>query len=289
MIVFTGATGSLGRWLAPELDRAGLASAPLRARLHDREGLREELGRHRAAGDAVLLHLAAMVSVPGCERDPELAFQTNVSFARTAVEDFLDWAQQQGVPGRVLLVGTGHVYAELAEPGRLREDSPVGPRSVYARTKLQAEEAIQSLCRARGAPAATARVFGLLSPGQPENYLLPGLLRRVRGGQVEGIPGLDAARDYLDARDACRDLVELSRLPAPPPVVNVCSGKGVRIRAVLAEVARALSREVRPTAAPGRPDDIPWLVGDPGLLERLLGPRPRRPLEETVADALAFA
>jgi nucleoside-diphosphate-sugar epimerase len=143
-----------------------------------------------------------------------------------------------------------------------------------------------------------ARVFGLLAPGQPANYVLPGLIARVREGRLTDVPGLDMTRDYLDARDVCRDLLALGLAPLPTGarVVNVCSGEPTTIRELLAAVLRAsgdpdpAERARAATAAPGRADDTRWLVGDPSAFVRLTGLAPRSiTLLETARDALALA
>jgi GDP-4-dehydro-6-deoxy-D-mannose reductase len=167
---------------------------------------------------------------------------------------------------------------------------------VYAQTKLAAEQELWELTSSRGVPMVVARVFGLLAPNQAPNYLLPALIQRAKTGQLAGIPGLDFVRDYLDARDVCENLLLIASTPWPEtsPTINVCSGVGVTIRTLL----RAVLEEVDPkgadraarraTAAQGRPDDIRWLVGDPGRFERLTGSVPRRiPLARTVADAVS--
>ena len=74
--------------------------------------------------------------------------------------------------------------------------------------------------------------------------------------------------------------------------MNVCSGEGVSLRELLLEVIRS----VRPAEeeallagvveAPGRPDDVPWIVGDPSRFVTLTGTAPKRiALRETVHDA----
>ena len=290
VIIYTGATGGLGRFMLPALERTGVPGRALSSRLENEDGLRRELEALPVGRAATLIHLAALVSVPRCEQEQDLAYRVNVLGANAAVSEFLHWAAARPVAARVLYVSTGHVYHPSDPPARLRESGLTAPRSVYARTKLEAEARLSRLCESRGVELCIARVFGLLSPGQPANYLLPGLVRRVRVGDVDRIPGLDCVRDYLDARDVCDDLVDLCGAARFGGVVNVCSGVATSIRALLGAVARAAGREplaAASTAAPGRADDVAWLVGDPTLLEHRLGPRRRRPLEETIRDALA--
>lgn len=76
-------------------------------------------------------------------------------------------------------------------------------------------------------------------------------------------------------------------------MINVCSGVPVTIRQLLAAVASASVPPVEPSvidravAAAGRPDDIPWIVGDPTRLESILGRSAGRiPLATTVGEAV---
>lgn len=295
VIVYNGASGGLGRYLAEPLLRAGETIHALAARLEDQSKLAAELSWLDAGGAMTFIHLAARVSVPACESDPSGAHSTNVVLAHATVETVIDWALRRGADVRVIYVSSGHVYAAQPDGSRLSEDAPLGPRSVYAQTKLAAEQDLLALASTRGVPIIVARVFGLLAPHQAPNYVLPALIERARNGNLDGIPGLDFARDYLDARDVCENLRLLASAPWPDtsPVVNICSGVAVTIR----ELLRAVLEEIDPkradvaarhaTAAPGRSDDIRWLVGDPSAFIHLTGNLPQRiPLSRTVADAV---
>ena len=295
LILYNGASGGLGRYLARPLRDAGAAAHALSARLEDQAGLRAELSRLEPSSTVTFVHLAARVSVPACEADPQGAYATNVTRAHATVATVLDWGARHHVSVRVIYVSSGHVYDAQPEGTRLSEDAPTRPRSVYAQTKLAAEQDLIGLASARGVPLIAARVFGLLSPQQAPHYVLPALIQRAKTGSLTRIPGLDVERDYLDARDVCEDLCLLASTDWPPGVstVNVCSGRPIRIRdlllAVLREVtprhADALAR--RATAAPGRRDDVRWLVGDPGRFVALTGHAPDRiALATTVADAV---
>jgi nucleoside-diphosphate-sugar epimerase len=293
VILYNGASGGLGRYLAAPLSRLEEPSHALTPRLEDQSGLVAELSQLDPRGAVTFIHLAARVSVPACESDPSGAYNTNVLLARATVATVLDWASQHGASARVIYVSSGHVYAPQPDGSRVAEDAPTLPRSVYAQTKRAAEEELLSLASTRGVPFLAARVFGLLAPRQAPNYVLPGLIERAKRGHLDGIPGLDFARDYLDARDVCENLLLLASVAWPAStVVNVCSGVPVTIRellwVVLNEVvgnrADDIARSV--TGAPGRPDDIRWLVGDPSRFISLTDNPPQRvPLARTVADA----
>lgn len=295
MILYNGASGGLGRYLAGPLSGLEEPSHALTARLEDQSGLVAELSQLDPRGAVTFIHLAARVSVPACESDPSGAYNTNVLLARATVATVLGWAARHGASARVIYVSSGHVYAAQEAGSRVTEDAPTAPRSIYAQTKLAAEQELLSLASRHDVPFLVARVFGLLAPRQAPNYVLPGLIERARTGHLDGIPGLDFARDYLDARDVCENLLLLASAPWPDtsPVVNVCSGVAVTIRELLRRVmevvdpTRADNVTRDATAAPGRPDDIRWLVGDPSRFIHLTGSLPQRiPLSRTVADAI---
>ena len=298
MILYNGSTGGIGRFMAATLKRRGLDGQALSSRLEDRTGLRKELNTLAPDSDPVLVLLAARVSVPACEADPEGTFRTNVMATADTARDFATWAHQRSLKPRVLYVSTGHVYAEGPAGERAPKSAPTAPRSVYAQSKLRAESALGQLAEDMDFDLTVARVFGLVAPDQPANYLLPGLIRRVRTGQLADIPGLSYVRDYLDARDVCEKLLLLVSPPrgerTDRVIFNVCSGEGVTIREVLGTViqqydpAGAQHLMAQATEATGRPDDIVWIVGDPSALVAVTGVGPRAiPLEQTVRDALA--
>lgn len=296
---YNGATGGLGKYMGDALHELGEIGHRLQSRLEDPVGLRKEIRSHVHVhgGKLVFLQLASLVSVPLCEKEPERARKTNVEDVCASASAFVEAAKEFGATAEIVYVSSGHLYAPKAS-GKISETDPVGPRSVYARTKLEAEQALSKFTTQTGTRLTIARVFGLVAPSQPANYVLPGLVRRAKEKNLTGVPGLDNERDYLDARDVCRALVKLGTRPATgTEIVNVCSGEAVTIRHLLElalidtvgkDGAKSLSSTI--TAGPSRPDDIISIVGDPSRYVSLLGENPKRiPIERTVQEAVAFA
>ena len=96
VILYNGATGSLGQYMAAALQQAGERWHRLDSRVEDRDELASELGRIDANGPVTLVHLAARVSVSACESDPLRAREVNVIGARAVVSEFLDWTARGG-------------------------------------------------------------------------------------------------------------------------------------------------------------------------------------------------
>jgi len=300
-VFYNGSTGSLGQYLGDSLIKLGIEGQALHSRLEDCGELVRELSLNPETvlpkAPVFLVQMAALVSVTACEEDPSKAFKTNVTDTIETVRTFVRWARQLNATPVVVYVSTGHVYKAPSERKPVTEDHAVAPRSVYARTKLQAEEQLKQLADQLDIRLLIGRVFGLIAPRQPSQYVLPGLIRRVQTGALANIPGLEYCRDYLDSRDVCDALALLCTMAAsktvPLGVVNICSGKEVSILRLLEEIILAMQPDGHQemlsslSAGPGRPDDVPWLVGSCARFEDLTGTKPQHiSLAQTVQDAV---
>jgi UDP-glucose 4-epimerase len=281
---------------------AGATATPISSRLEDLEGFLRELSAldEKSAPRATFLHFAAKVSVPWCESHPEETRATNVDSTVAATRVFIEECRRRGVEPSILSISSAHLYARNDSP--IRETDPVSPRSVYARSKLEAERSLLGLASELGFSVRITRVFGLVAPIQPDHYVLHALLRRAREGDVKGIPGLENERDYLDSRDVCRALVGVAELDesefvrvCPDRVLNVGSGRAISIRSLAekcvrairpAEEAERLVREM--SAAPARADDVPRIVASIDRYRGLFGEGPARiSIDETIRDSIA--
>ncbi len=293
-VFYNGATGSLGTYIEGSAKRLGIETYKIQSRLEDSPGLIKELTEQMPnvypGGYAVLLQLAAMVSVPGCEKDPKLAHQTNVTDTVSTVNTFISAAKKEKLVPKIIYVSTGHIYAPKS--GRILETDPIKPRSVYASTKLEAENELARLCTETKTPLTIARVFGLIAPKQPAHYVLQSVIRRARSKDLKDVPGLSNLRDYLDSRDVCMTLLRLASISATG-IFNLCSGEGVEI-AYLLETAL---KEIHPneadslinsiTEGAARADDIPEIIGDPTKVENRIGRECRTiSVEQTIRDAI---
>ncbi|WP_368855241.1 NAD-dependent epimerase/dehydratase family protein, partial [Klebsiella aerogenes] len=75
---------------------------------------------------------------------------------------------------------------------------------------------------------------------------------------------------------------------APGTVLNISSGKPVRIRVLLDMLVAQTKTPIRIEIDPARwrENDIPTLVGDSSLARQMLGWLPRYELSQTMADIL---
>jgi nucleoside-diphosphate-sugar epimerase len=301
IVFFNGATGGVGQYMIGECFERGVEAHPIKSRLEDPLGLLSELEATPRGGDpdVVWIQLAGISNVPACELHPSQARQINVLDTIQTVKTFSDWCRKENLNGAVVFLSSCLVYASQEWGQLLSESSPLAPRSAYAKTKLEAEERLMDLVADLGLHLIVARGFGVLGPDQQAPYLLPQLIMELQKNEVPelSIAGLDNVRDFVDARDLCRGLLELGlvalkeRSPTQH-IVNLCRGQATTLRqilrALLAKMQHSDPESVLAQLQTGetRPDDIPWIVGNPAKLLQILGHNPLRyTLDQTLEDA----
>jgi GDP-4-dehydro-6-deoxy-D-mannose reductase len=295
-VLVTGAHGFAGRWLIRELESAGHVAIPAP------RGADEDLWNVARVRTQILdtrpdavAHLAAVSFGPDAAADPDLAIQTNAGGTQAIVDALAS------IDSRIVLLVTGssEVYGR-PDPTDLplREEAPLLATAPYGLSKVAQETvAVEGAVR-HGIPTAVTRAFNHTGPGQRPMFAAPAFARRVldvQAGRATVIRAgnVDVRRDLGDVRDvvvAYRLLLELlQRGEAGPIVANVATGRSVSMREVITELSRAAGVEapIEVDQALVRNNDPVEIRGDAGLLRKLTGWEPRRPLSETLQDLLS--
>ena len=194
--LITGAGGQLGAALVDHLGARG-------ARVVGRDSSLDVCDTDAVAAvletagpePRVLVNAAAFTDVDGCEREPARAEAVNAA-APAALAKLCDASD-----ARFVHVSTDFVFAGDADRP-LREDDPVGPRSVYGRSKLAGERGV--LAAVPGALVVrTAWVFG-----RGANFVAA-ICRKARQLADEGQGGaLRVVADQIGSPTYAEDLAE---------------------------------------------------------------------------------
>lgn len=298
-VLVTGAQGFVGRWLAPELERAGheFVGAPG----HGSLDLRNRAAAGRFIADAkpdAIVHLAAVSFGPEAARNPAEALSVSVEGTTSVFEA----AARLQPPAPVLVSGSSEVYGSpRPEDLPLRESAPLAATRPYGQSKLQQERVAIRLSSDLGVPTVVTRSFNHTGPGQRSDFVVPALAARVVDAAARGQPmiragNVDVRRDIGDVRDvvrAYRLLLELATATRPPEalVVNVCTGQAVAVRDLVGMLAERVGVPIGVDVDPSlvRLDDPPLIVGDPSRIALLTGWRAEIPIERTISDVLDAA
>jgi len=195
------------------------------------------------------------------------------------------------IPSRLVHLGSAAEYGH-AEPGvPVAERAQPRPAGMYGVTKLAGTRLVE-LAAAAGLDAVVLRVFNPVGPGAPETGLPGRLAAELRRALAHGtdvrLGSLHAVRDFVDARDVADAVLAAVAAPVlPHPVLNIGSGRGVPVRAVVEELVAAsgCTAAVHEDALGlARSIDIPWQQADITRAGQDLGWKPRRDLPTSLAD-----
>ncbi len=290
-VLVTGAAGFTGRHLCTLLRTAGYRVAGL---VEQGEATPEnfvadlvdpqQTGRVIAEFEPdLVVHLAA-ISFPG-HADGARIYRTNVEGSYTLLDAL---ARAARPPRHVLLPSTGTVYGRV-ESSALEESAALAPVSHYAVSKL-AMEYVAGQFQA-SLPITIVRPFNYTGPGQKEPFLVPKIVRHFADGasRIE-LGNVDVVRDFLDVRVVAEVYRRLLETPqAAGGTFNLCSGRGVSVRAIVQALEAVAGRpmEIHVNQEFVRAGEPARIVGSAARLERAIGLLPDIALTTTLADMLA--
>lgn len=249
-------------------------------------------------GIQAVIHLAAFKSVGESVRRPEAYFRNNVGGMAALLE-----GMERHHVRRILYSSTAAVYGSRA-PMPLREDATPRPESPYGLSKLQGEQMLSWMSRAKGWNAVSLRYFNPVGahdsgqigePAARAASLVPRALRAIQlsdgmltvFGTDYDTPDGTCLRDYIHVCDlADAHLTALGMLEGPGHAVyNVGTGRPISVREVLDACARATGRPVPARDGARRPGDVPVAQADPSAFHAATGFVARRTLDEMVESA----
>ncbi|MFK0114437.1 NAD-dependent epimerase/dehydratase family protein [Streptomyces sp. NPDC090994] len=273
-VLLIGANGYIGRFVADRLlaDPAVQLTALGRG---DDADVRFDLASGSPGAltrflDAV--HPGVVVNCAGATRGGARELTRHNTVAVATVCEAL---RRSGCGARLVQIGCSAEYGPSQPGSSTAEDAVPRPGGPYGVSKLAATE----LVLGSGLDAVVLRVFSPAGPGTPAGSPLGRLAEAMRRAMQSGdgelrLGGLGAQRDFVDVRDVAR-AVHAASLSAAQGVINIGSGRAVRLRDAATTLARVA----------GYGGALHELDGPPGALRPVIG-HPRAESVVHRADAL---
>lgn len=246
--------------------------------------------RDAIRGASVVLHLAAIGSVPRSIEEPERSWQVNA----TGTLRILEASKAAGVE-RVVYAGSSSAYGDAATLPKIETHTPA-PRSPYAASKLAGEHLVSAWAHSYGLSGVSLRYFNVFGPRQPADSayaaVVPAFARRLLAGEAPTMYGDgSASRDFTYVANAVLAtlLAGSARLRMSGEVINVGTGRRVTVRELYQLVAERCNRPgIAPTELPARIGDVQHSLASIDRAKELIGYTPVISLEEGLTDTVAW-
>ncbi|QKW12401.1 NAD-dependent epimerase/dehydratase family protein [Verrucosispora sp. NA02020] len=304
-VLVTGGLGFLGRAVTLEMLAAGhhvtvmtrgrvdtkppVGADLVTGDLRDRERLSRIIQESEYEG---IVHLAALTSGRGSLTDPLGYFDVNTAGTLNLLMA-LDSLRNSRPPVSMVFASTNIVYGSQYS-GALSEDLAAHPESPYAASKVAAEQLVAAYAATGAMGAVTVRPFNISGAvdGVADTdtaRIIPNIFRAITGqlNYVTLNGDGSAVRDFVHLADVASGIrLALSACtPGASQIINLGSGTGTSMAAVVATAERVTGRPVTVRRMPPK-SEPPKLVADISRAHAVLEWRPARSdLGEMLTDA----
>jgi UDP-glucose 4-epimerase len=231
-------------------------------------------------GCEIVIHEAALPSVPRSVQDPLTSNATNV----TGTLNVLLASRDAGVE-RVVYASSSSIYGANPELPKHEALLPQ-PISPYAVAKLAGEGFCRSFWEVFGLETVALRYFNVFGPRQDplSQYaaVIPNFVTALMNGRPPRVFGDgEQSRDFTFVGNVVEGNVRAMHAQGVGGrVFNVAAGRRTSLNALLQTLERLTGRHVEPSYEDPRPGDVRHSQADISAADRDLGFRPEISLEE---------
>lgn len=240
------------------------------------------------AGIDVVLHQAAIPSVPRSVEDPQTSNRANI----TASLNILVAARDAGVK-RLVYAGSSSAYGDTPTLPK-REDMPPNPLSPYALQKLVAEEYCQMFTRLYGFETVSIRYFNVFGPRQDPGSPYSGVISLFSTALLDGRQPIiygdgEQTRDFTYVANVVDGVLRACDAPgAAGEVINVATGGRISLNELLRVMNTIVGTNIQAVHKDARSGDVKDSQADISKANALLGYAPTVSLEDGLRRTLEW-
>ena len=227
----------------------------------------------------VIIHLAANPDITRSVHYPHPDLELNVGGTINVLEAIRD-----SPVDLFILASTAQVYGEPQQE-KMDENHPISPKSPYAIGKYTAERYCLFYQQTYNIPVTIFRFFNVYGPDQPDNVVVPSLLRKISAaqGRLDMFGSKEDSRDFLYVKDICEAIELAVRKKPVGEIINLGSGKETTIYDLARTIAEILGKSIEfsysDAVGAGK---ISRLCAQPEKARRILSWKARTELREGV-------
>jgi len=234
-----------------------------------------------------VIHLAASLSIGVGEKYPKIYYKNNVMGTESLLK-----ACKNSLVKNFIFSSTAAIYKDGQKI--VNENSKIGPKSVYGKTKLKAEKKIIINCKKNKINFGILRYFnvcgasdsgkiGLISKG---DHLFKNIssavmkkkpLIKINGNDYNTFDGT-TIRDYIHVSDLAdihfKVLQKISKLNKSI-TLNCGYGKGLSVKQVVNEFKIQIKKKIKINFLPRRLGDMEMIIADNKKLKKFINWKPK--------------
>ncbi len=254
------------------------------------EGDLADLTIARAAVDGaeVVLHQAAIPSVPRSVKDPISSNRANID----GTLNVLVASRDAGVR-RLVFAGSSSEYGDTPTLPK-HEDMPPDPLSPYALQKLVGEQYLKQFTRLYGLETVSIRYFNVFGPrqdpGSPYSGVISLFIKWLLEGTQPAIHGDgEQTRDFTYVANVVDGVLRAADAPGVSgESINVATAGRISLNQLLSTLQNIIGTDLAPIYGPPREGDVRDSQASIDKAERLLGYRPTVPFDEGLRRTVAW-
>ena len=268
--------------------KAGLAFGRVKVEVVNGDLAEIDTARAAVNGIDIILHQAAIPSVPRSIKDPLTSHRANVD----ATVSILVAATEAKVR-RIVFAGSSSEYGDTPTLPK-HEAMPVQPLSPYALQKVIGEQYMDQFRRFFGIETVSIRYFNVFGPRQDPSSPYSGVISLFITALIEGrSPTIygdgEQTRDFTFVANVVDGVLRAAETPGiSGEVINVATGNRISLSQLLAALQRLIGTDVQPIFAPARNGDVRDSQADIRKAERLLGYKPTVSFEDGLRRTLEW-
>lgn len=187
----------------------------------------------------IILHLAALISIPYSYKSPRSYIDTNI----LGTYNLLEAAKLNNVDFFVN-TSTSEVYGS-AQYAPIDEKHPLNAQSPYAASKIAADQLTLSYYRSFGLPSMILRPFNTFGPRQSLRAAIPTMIvQSLENEKYIKLGNLNATRDFTYVTDTVQGYIKAIKYKSScsGETINLGTGKDFSIRDIFNIVKKTLKK-----------------------------------------------
>ena len=212
--------------------------------------------------------------------------QENLDWVSASINLIKNFASNGG--HRIVISGSCAEYDWDRQVENYSEnEKTVNYSSLYGACKSSLNSVLKAFSKSVGISSAWGRIFYLLGPYENPNRLVPSVICSLLRNQKVKCSHGNQIRDFLYVQDVAEAFVSLLDSSVEGSV-NIASGEGIKIKDIIMNIAKKLSREelVLMGSLPAAKNEPLKLVADVNRLSKELNWLPKSNLDDSICKTI---